>query len=483
MKNIVLNASILFAVIILFSTCQPQQQSLRDETTGYPKAWNQVGKILSRIVPPEFPGNDFSISDYGAIGDGKVKNTEAFKQAIAACHAAGGGRVVVPGGDFLTGPIHLKSNVNLYISKGAKIMFSTETKDFLPLVFTRNEGIELMNYSPLIYAFEQSNIAITGEGILDGQASRENWWSWVPREQYGWKNGLPNHDKAQAELRQMAEDGVPVEERVFGEGSYLRPNFIQPYRCENVLIQGVTILNSPMWVINPVLCTNVTVDGVTVNSMGPNSDGCNPESSRYVLIQNCSFNNGDDCIAIKSGRDADGRRVNVPSEYIVIRNCTMANGNGGVVIGSETSGSIRHVYAEECHMSSPRLHRALRIKSSSRRGGTIEDIYYRNIEVGRVNHHVIHINMLYGEPGEFFPQVRNIFVDNLIATEGSQVGIYMKGIDEHPIKDIYLRNISIYNAVELYDISNTEGLHFENVMINDSLIRPEQVNNFMINTD
>jgi polygalacturonase len=306
-------------------------------------AWTEAAAILARIVPPRFPPRDVVITAFGASGDGAKDCTGAIREAIAACAAAGGGRVVVPAGTFLTGAIHLKSRVNLHLSAGATLRFSRDPRHYLPLVFTRWEGVELMNYSAFIYAFEQENIAITGPGILDGNASDTHWWPWKGRDPKAPE--APNQLAARAKLIEMAANGVPVPERVFGEGSYLRPNFVQPYRCKNVLIEGVTLINSPMWELHPVLCTNVTVRNVTINSHGPNNDGCDPESCRDVLIEDCTFDTGDDCIAIKAGRDADGRRVNTPSENIIVRGCTMKDGHGGVVIGSEVSGGVRNVFA------------------------------------------------------------------------------------------------------------------------------------------
>ncbi|HZB46059.1 MAG TPA: glycosyl hydrolase family 28-related protein, partial [Pyrinomonadaceae bacterium] len=221
--------------------------------------WAQVPAILKRIKAPVFPKRDFAVTRYGAVAGGAADCTEAFRKAIDACAKAGGGRVVVPAGTFLTGPIHLKSNVNLHVSEGATVKFSQDTKKYLPLVFSRWEGMELMNYSPFVYAFEQQNIAVTGQGTLDGQGDNEHWWPWKGQERHGWKRGEPDQRKARKTLEEMTERGTPVQERVFGEGHYLRPQFIQPYRCQNVLIEGVTIRNSPMWEINPVLCTNVTV--------------------------------------------------------------------------------------------------------------------------------------------------------------------------------------------------------------------------------
>lgn len=438
--------------------------------------WNKVDTILSQIVPPTFPDTDFSIVDYGGVGDGMQDCTEAFHQAITACHDAGGGRVVVPKGNFLTGPIHLKSNVNLHLEKDAKISFSTNPQDYLPLVSTRWEGVELMNYSPLIYAFEQENIAITGEGTLDGQANATNWWPWKGREEYGWQQGLPhqNQEANRAALFEMAENNVAVQERKFGEGHYLRPQFVQPYRCQNVLIEGVTITNSSMWVLNPVLCTNVTIQEVTVESMGPNSDGCDPESCKNVLIKECYFNTGDDCIAIKSGRNADGRRINVPSENIIIQDCTMANGHGGVVIGSEISGGAKNIFAENCTMNSPLLDRALRIKTSSMRGGVVENVYLRNIEVGQVAEQVIRVNMHYEDSGSYLPTVRNIEVKGMTVKKGGDTGVLLEGYEQSPVTNVRLKDVIIQETKVPYQFSHVKGLSFENVVINGQETLPEE---------
>ncbi|MEA3212903.1 MAG: unsaturated rhamnogalacturonyl hydrolase [Chthoniobacter sp.] len=382
-------------------------------------ATNAAAAIVARIKAPGFAQHDFVISKFGAAPGEDC--TEAIARAIAACYDAGGGRVVVPEGVWLTGAIHLKSNVNLHLVEGATLRFSPEPAKYLPVVLTRFEGIECLNYSPLIYALEQENVAITGQGTLDGSATWETWWAWNNRE-----TGTPTRQvAARKRLDQQGTDGTPVAERVYGEGHFLRPNFIQPYRCKNVLIEGVTILNSPMWEIHPVLCTNVTVRGVSIRSLGTNNDGCDPESCKDVLIEDCVFETGDDCIAIKSGRNNDGRRVGVPSENIVIRRCTMKDGHGGVTMGSEISGGVRNVFVEDCKMDSPNLDRAFRFKSNAVRGGVIENIFVRDVQIGRVGKAVLSVEFDYeeGANGPHKPVLRNVQLTNVTSDSSECVSI------------------------------------------------------------
>jgi len=438
--------------------------------------WLQLPSILARIKPPVFPQRDFDVTKFGAVGDNKTDCTEAFQKAIAACHAAKGGRVIIPAGEFLTGAIHLKSNVNLHLNAGSTIRFTHDSTKY-PLVFTRWEGMELMNFSPFIYAFEQENIGITGEGIIDGNADCEHWWPWKGRTKCGWTAGQPSQEKDRNQLFTMAEKGTPVSERVFGEGHYLRPQFIQPYRCKNVLIEGVTLKNSPMWQVHPVLCTNVTVHKMTILSgsvnreSGPNTDGCDPESCKDVLIKDCDFSTGDDCIAIKAGRNADGRRVNVPSENIVIQDCRMKDGHGGVTVGSEISGGVRNVFAENCRMDSPRLDIAIRIKNNAMRGGLLENIFVRNIEVGQVAMAGISIDFYYeeGEAGKFRPVVRNVDIRKLTANK-AQYALFLRGFKNAPIENVHVADCEL-NGVEKPDvIENVKDLVLRNVRINGKLV-------------
>jgi polygalacturonase len=429
--------------------------------------WADAATILRRIVPPAFPNRLFEITRFGATANGSGLATRAFRDAIAACHAAGGGRVVVPPGRFETGPIVLTSNVELHVSPGATVAFTRDPDAYLPVVLTRYEGVELMNYSPFIYAYEAENIAITGGGTLDGQAGPEHWWSWRDR--------AVGRDGARSRLFDMGARGVPIAERVFGAGSDMRPVFVQPYRCTNVLIDGVTIVNSPMWELNPVLCSNVTVRGVTVRSHGPNNDGCDPESCRDVLIERCTFDTGDDCIALKSGRNADGRRLNVPIENVIVRDCDMRDGHGGVVIGSEISGGARNIFAERCRMDSPRLDRVLRFKTNAERGGVIERVAMRSITVGQVAEAIVAADFYYeeGDTGAFTPVLRDVDVRD-VTSKKSKYAFLLKGYARSPISGVRVSDCTFDGVASADVLQHVRDVVLTNVRVNGQL-RSERI--------
>jgi polygalacturonase len=420
--------------------------------------WSAVPDILSRIVPPTFPKRDFLITKYS--GD--------INKAIEACHRAGGGRVIVPKGDHLTGPIRLQSHVELHLDSGATLRFSTDP-DKYPTVYTRWEGVELMNYSPLVYAFQCEDIAITGGGTLDGQADEKHWWNWKP------SSGPTDRSQPEApgpqvadrlQLMEQGERGVPVEQRMYGKGHFLRPTFVEPYRCKNILIEGVTIQNAPFWNLHPTLSSNVTVRGVTVIANGPNTDGCDPESCRGVLIEDCVFDTGDDCIALKSGRNADGRRVNVPVEDVVIRRCQMKRGHGGITIGSEITGGARNIFAEKCSLDSPTLERGLRMKSNTLRGGVIENVYVRDIEIGNVQLAPIEIDLRYEarESGSFLPVVRNIVVERMRSAH-SRYGLYIRGLEQAPVRGVTLRDCTFRGVTNGHVIEGAVGVTLDGVIV------------------
>ena len=427
--------------------------------------WDTADAIVSSIAAPRVPDRTFDIRRFGATTTADA--TPAFRAAIDACGRAGGGRVLVPKGRYETGAIHLRSRVELHLEDDATIAFSRDPKAYLPVVLTRYEGVELMNYSPFIYALDASDIAITGHGTLDGQADEGHWWNWRGRSSVDSSAPMA---AARVQLFDMGARGVPVAQRVFGDGRFLRPTFIQPYRCVRVLVDGVTVVNSPMWEINPVLCRNVIVRNVTIRSHGPNNDGCDPDSCRDVLIERCSFDTGDDCIALKSGRNEDGRRLHTPVENVVIRDCEMRDGHGGVVIGSEISGGARNIFAERCRMDSPRLDRMLRFKTNSARGGVIETVAMRDITVGQVAEALVAADFYYeeGDTGALTPVLRDVDVRRVTSGKSKYV-FFLRGYDRSPITDIRIADC-VFDGVAAKDvIEAVRGLVLTNVRVNGEL--------------
>ncbi len=386
---------------------------------------------MPNLVRPTFPDRLFDIRDYGAEPGGETKNTAAFSEAVAACHEAGGGRVVVPKGDWLTGPIHLRSNVNLHVTEGATIRFSGDREDYLPVVHTRIEGVEVYNYSPLIYAPNCRNIAITGKGTLDGNGA--HWWTYFEE----------NHDG----YSRIEDAKRPLSERRYGNGDNgLRPSFLQPWKSENVLVEGITLTNTPMWTVHPVYCENVIVRDVHVQSLeAPNGDGVNPDSCRNVLVEYCHFETGDDAIPIKSGLNEDGRRVGMPSENIVARHIDardVRTGSGGIVMGSETSGGIRNVYVHDCLFVE--TDRGIRLKSERGRGEVVENLYIRDVEMRDVQNQAININSFYsgGEATGPAPLFRNINIQN-VRVDGAAMGVELIGLPEEWVQGFRLKNVTI----------------------------------------
>ena len=434
-------------------------------TTQYPE-------IEKNIRQPKFAEKEFKITKFGAKPDASAAvNQKAINKAIATCSKKGGGKVIVPEGKWLTGAITLKSGVNLVVERGATLEFVFQP-ELYPIVKTRWEGLDCWNLSPCIYAYEATDVAVTGEGVIDGGGTNDTWWKWCGAPHYGWKEGvISQRNGARANLLKMAEDGVDMDARRFGPEDGLRPQLINFNLCDGILIEDVTLLRSPFWVIHPLLSKNVTVRRVKINNDGPNGDGCDPESCDGVLIEDCFFNTGDDCIAIKSGRNMDGRLWDRPSENIIVRNCEMKNGHGGVVIGSEISGGCRNVFAENNIMDSPNLDRVIRIKTNTCRGGVIENIYARNIKVGQCGESVLKINLDY-EHNEiccrgFLPTVRNVNLEN-VTCDKSKYGVQIIALD---------------TCVNVYDI-NIKDCHFNGVADGNSIrgmVRDINYDNFYVN--
>lgn len=466
MKNVFKCVKLLSLVFLLTASGQLMAQD----------AWDTAAEILERIKAPEFRDVDYNIIKFGAKDGGEKLATKAIQKAIDRCNSRGGGRVIVPEGEFLTGPITLKSNVNLYLSEGATLKFINNPEYYKPFVYTRWEGMDCINFRPLIYALDQENIAITGKGTLDGMATNESWWYMKGRKNYGWKKGLNSqeHGGGRDRLMKMVLNDTPTEDRMMTDDDCLRPQFINPTNCKNVLIEGVTILRAPFWVIHPLFCENLIVRGVTVNSHGPNNDGCDPESCKDVLIEDCIFDTGDDCIAIKSGRNNDGRRSGVKSENIIVRNCFMKDGHGGVVIGSEISAGCSNVFVEDCKMDSPHLDRVIRVKSNTVRGGTIENIYVRNVEVGECREAVFRVEFKY-EPkegkGPFKPVLRNVELRNVNSNK-SRYGVYIEGLDESiQVTDVRFVDCKFGNVQSATKVTGAKDVVLKNVDITIKEVR------------
>ena len=409
---------------------------------------------LPEVHEPIIPERDFDIRDYGAIPGGTTLNTEAFGLAVADCSSQGGGTIRVPEGDWLTGPIHLHSNLRLHLSHGALVRFSTRFDNYLPVVFTRWEGVECYNYSPLIYAIDCENIAVTGEGTFDGQG--QAWWHWKRLQ----------HPAAK-ELYHAQFNDTRVKDRIFGTpGKALRPQFLQTIRCRNVLYEGVTFLNGPMWTMHPVYCENVIVRNVTVKTSGPNGDGLNPDSCRNVLVENCFFDTGDDCIAINSGMNEDGWRVGIPCENIHIRNCTMSEGHGAVSIGSGMSGGVRNLYAHDCAVTGG--DHGIRLKSMRGRGGYIEQVYFENFQLSGLRMEAILLNMFYGSSSaestsQTPPAFRDIHIKN-VACESAATAIAVRGLPEQAIERVVLENLDL-KSVDGINCHEATDLTLKNVTV------------------
>ena len=474
-NNYGLGILIVFLVINGYTPCMSQDKisSINEVTDAYID--KQMDNLVKAIHVPVFKNKVYNALDFGAVAGGKQDNTAFFAKVIDKCSLEGGGMVVIPKGQYLTGAIHLKSNVNLHLEEGCELLFITNPDAYLPVVHTSYEGNEIMNYSPLVYAYKQKNVALTGKGILNGQADKNNWWPWSGSKHYGHTEGTPSQNDAhnRDRLMRMVKNNVPLKERVFGKGYQYRTLFFQTVMCENVLVSGVTFVNAPFWIMHPFKSKHVTIDGVTVRSHGVNNDGCDPEYCSYVRIANCLFDTGDDCIAIKSGRNEDGRRVNIPSENIIVEDCVMKDGHGGVVIGSEISAGVRNVYVRNCKMDSPNLDRAIRIKSNTARGGFVHNVFVKDIEVGQVKECVLRINTSYGvynEPeGTFMPDIKNIVLTNVKVKNGGKYALFVDGRKELPVKDVVFRNVTIDKVEEPYKIDNLESLKFSNTYINGKL--------------
>ncbi|MEV6310620.1 glycoside hydrolase family 28 protein [Streptomyces sp. NPDC051840] len=423
---------------------------------------------------PRFPDAWFPVTDHGAVGDGVTDCTAAVRAAVHACHRAGGGHVLIPAGLWATGPIHLLSGVDLHVAEGATVLFSTDPSAYLPVVRTRWQGVEVFNYSPMIYAFGQHGIAVTGRGTLDAQSDNAHWWPWKGSGQYGWEPGMPHERADWATLEQWGAQGVPLTQRVLGAGHYLRPSFIQPYMCADVLIEGVTLRNSAFWNIHPVLSRDIVVRDVRVECEGPNSDGCNPDSCENVTIERVTFATHDDCIAIKSGRDQDGRRVGVPSRRIRIRDCVYLSGGAAVAIGSEMSGGVSDVVAQrlrlpfDAGLGEASVASVLVVKSTPARGGYVRDVRVTDVDAPAWTYVPFEVTFQYaGDTGGAAPAE----VTGLSAARWSMRGpceypVRVRARPEAPVSEVTLDRLVFDEAAQDILLQSVTDLTMRHVTVN-----------------
>ncbi len=409
-------------------------------------------EILSRIKAPQFPDTVFNVMDYGAIADAHTDCKPAFDQAIAACHKAGGGKVVVPiGSYFLEGPIHFESNVNLHLKEGAVLLFSSNAASY-PNVLTSWEGTMLYNFSPFIYAFQKENIAITGQGIINGQSAR-TFATWRNLQQ-----------KDQLLSREMNHNNTPLEERIFGLGHYLRPQLIQFLECKNILVEGIIIEDSPFWCLHLLKSQNATLRGLRFYAQNKNNDGIDLEYSKDILIENVHFDNNDDNIAIKAGRDHEGRSTQMPSENIVVRHCHF-KGLHAVVIGSEMSSGVRNVFVSNCD-SRGYVKRGIYLKSNPDRGGEISNIYVNNVSFGEVLDCFV-VTSNYHNEGEGYPTlIHNIHLKNIQCEDAGHYGMYVKGYSALPIRNITVENFTVNHATRGVFVDYADKISFKNARVN-----------------
>jgi len=425
---------------------------------------DSIQSIVSRIQLPHIPAYRISVATLGAKGDSITDAKPAFDKAMSLCKKNNGGTIVVPKGVYLlNGPIHFVSNVNLLIEKGAKIRFSDNPKCYLPMVQTSWEGTMIYNYSPLIYAYNCKDIAISGEGTIDGEGSNV-WNSFKAKE---------GPDKMLT--REMNHGNLPIKDRKFGDGHFLRPQLIQFFNCKNILVENIKIEDSPFWCLHLLKSQSITVRGLKYKAFNSNNDGIDPEYAKDVLIENITFDNSDDNIAIKAGRDEEGRsNSSTPSENIVVRNCEF-KGLHAVVIGSEMSAGVKNIYVENSKFSGY-LKRGIFIKTNSDRGGYINNVHFKNLSFGKVEDCIFITANYHGEgSGLHATKISNIYFSNISCIEATKTGIVIEGYPNKKVSNIELKNININSTPNGMTVINTEKVSISEVVIGEKATTPTAV--------
>lgn len=448
---------ILFLAVLTTVTCEAlaQENQVPEDIAPINTPFD-----MAEVERPSFPDRTFDIRDYGAQqmqGENPFENTDAIHKAIEAAHQAGGGKVLIPKGEWLSAPIHLKSNINLHVAEGATVYFSTDKEDYLPVVRQRHEGVEAYNYSPMIYAYKLNNVAVTGKGTLDAQG--DHWWEWAEGKDFGERTEVTK---------------VPLSRRAYGKGAGLegmRPNFLIFWKSEDILVEGITLKDSPMWNVHLVYSNRAIVRDVTVNSLrAPNGDGVVLDSASDVLVEYNHFQTGDDAVVLKSGVNEEALKLDIPTQNIVVRNFEARNvrtGSGGIVFGSETSGGIKNVYVHDAYFEGS--DRGVRFKTERGRGNVIENIYIRDIEMKDIDSQAINFNTYYSGPGLTGPSplIRNIDIRN-IQIDGVPEPIVLMGLPEKWLENINLQDIRVINAEEGARITRVKNLTMKNVEISSN---------------
>lgn len=423
--------------------------------------------ILTAAIEAQ-PKKFYSVTDYGAVNDGKSKITGAVNRAIEAASANGGGTIFFPAGEWLTGPIHFKSNINIYLDAGCILKFSDDFDDYLPMVKVRWQGTECVNFSPLFYGYRCENISITGRGTIDGQGNK--WWKYAVelKSEYKKTGKIKTTSKWQEMFRDLNKNVLQPDIYNWTDASYMRPPFIQPYECKNVLISGIRIINSPWWTVTPVYCEDVTIENISIYNPpeSMNTDGIDPDACKNVIISNCIISVGDDCIAVKSGRDEDGRRVGKACENITITNCIMLRGHAGVALGSEMSGGIKNVVVTNCVFDG--TDKGIRIKTQRGRGASIEDARFSNIVMRNILKEAITLDMFYNEMppepvSERTPLFKNIHISGITGIKCG-IAVLINGLEEMPVQDITLNDIDI-SAKKGAEIKNALNVELTNLRL------------------
>jgi len=439
-----------------------------------------------KVNLPSFKDTAYNIINYGANGNGKFNNQTAINNAIKECSKEGGGKVIIPRGIWFTGPIELESNVNLHLESGAVIYFSKNFDDY-PLIYTSWEGFFTYRCMPQIYGKDLNNIAITGEGVIDGNGS-----VWRPVKRFKMTDIMWNKiiskggviDNRKEEIWWPSASALEGNKEIIPNPSilkdkelcqkyrdYLRPVLLNLTNCKNILIEGVTFQNSPAWCLHPWLCEHLTVNKVSVRNpwFSQNGDGIDVDSCKYVEVKNSTFDVGDDAMCVKSGKNEDGRDLGKPCEYVIFKNCTVYHGHGGFTIGSEMSGGVKNIKVENCTFISTDT--GLRFKSCLGRGGIVENVYIDNINMTDIPKEAIIFTMGYDmdtkagkevSPEEV-PEFKNIYIDKINCTN-AQTGLYISGLSQKPVHDIYLTDINISAENPTY-INMAENIKQKNVNI------------------